>query len=140
MMTDGHEFTPEFKQKIANMAEIEARIKRLDELEAEIDSFSSDGHAERLRQLEGLVAQKNHLFRTGCGPLVGMPCTYHVGSDSYAAVVETVSPSGKTVTVNRQGCLSDAFRLRKDGIYKEVRSDHTYLTFLRAETKLDPSF
>lgn len=78
----------------------------------------------------------------GFGPLRGMPCTMHIGSDRYAAKVTEVTRTAHRVTVqiNGRDDWTLTFSRRRDGRYVEVGHQHTYLGFLEAETRLDQEF
>lgn len=83
-------------------------------------------------------------LRTGYGPLVGMPCTYEIGADSYAAEVVWVSKSDHQIRVRTEHDVKDLpgklFTRRKDGDYRTSGSGCGYISFLVAKTHLDPSF
>lgn len=76
---------------------------------------------------------------TGYGPLVGMPCTYEIGSDDYASVVTYVSKSTAKIRIFLHGEEKDFFRGR-DGAYRSKGARCGRIYFLRSETKLDPGF
>lgn len=85
-----------------------------------------------------------HMELTGApllgADLIGLPCTYVIGSDSYAAEVIASTPRGRTIQVR----LSKSGRVhycspRKNGSYGVVRGPGMIM-FYTAETHLDPSF
>ena len=113
---------------------IAERIRRLNDLEARLNSCAPD-------ELAAIDAERLAGLRNGWGPLVGMPCTYSIGSDSYSAVVTWVSPSAHQIRVKTEhDRTGELFTRRADGRYRAARSGAGYITFLRAETHLDPSF
>ena len=138
-----------------NRAEIEARIARLAQLndEDELDlgvgkpldllALMEPGYNvlklyEAARHAE-VKAQREEGRPTGWGPLVGMPVTYHIGSDSHAGEVTKVTPNRKRISVRILG-LEQVFTWRSAGRYQPKASESGYLEFLRAVTSLDPCF
>jgi hypothetical protein len=82
-------------------------------------------------------------------PTLGMPVTYHLGSDSYAGEIVWVSPSGHKVTVELSGYSATSQRdpsgimctCRRDGVYRVVGSKRgQFLSLGKAVSYLNPSF
>lgn len=123
-----------------DLVEVNARIARLDAIEAEMDKVG-DGSEEHLQRLYELSNARMIGVRTGWGPMIGMPCTYHIGTDAYAAVVVCASPSGHRVGIKvGKQAGTRFFTLRKSGCYVSLGQDIGRLQFLRAVDRLDPSF
>jgi hypothetical protein len=83
-------------------------------------------------------------------PLVGMPATYHIGSDRYAYVVTQVTPSTIHVAhaeetadgrwIVRPGAESEKATKRRDGRYRMKGENFGAITLGEAENYRDPSF
>lgn len=91
---------------------------------------------------EAIELERHLALHTGYGPVVGMPCTYSIGSDSYAAVVVKVSASGHQIWVktDHDGPEGELFTCRADGGYRSKGHGSGYITFFISETQLDPCF
>lgn len=122
-----------------NRAEIEARIVRLAQLNDETENGYNVAAAYEAARHAEVKAQREEGRLTGWGPLVGMPVTYHIGSDSHAGEVTKVTPNGKRISVRILG-LEQVFTWRNVGRYQPKASESGYLEFLRAVTSLDPCF
>jgi hypothetical protein len=81
------------------------------------------------------VEAATKIMESGGVPYVGMPCTLHVGSDSYAGKVLLVSKSLKTITLE-DGTVA---RLRKDGRYRTARNLRSVSLGVARDYR-DPSF
>lgn len=125
------------KTNTLNETEIQNRIARLAAINDEIKKACNN-----FAPIVNLEAEYSEGIRTGWGPLVGMPCTYHIGSDHYAAVVTKVSKSGHQVHVRPEGLDEMLFTRRKNPTvrYRAAKTGSGYLSFLKAETRLDPCF
>ncbi len=73
--------------------------------------------------------------------VVGMPATYHIGSDSYGGTIVDIKRNGRTLvfqlTYQR---VAEEFTLRKSGTFYAKGSNCGYLTLGVAEDYRDPSF
>lgn len=73
--------------------------------------------------------------------LVGVPCTYAIGSDRYAGFVVSVSKSLHRIVANLGAHLGDrTFTRRKRGSYVEAGRSCGHLWLGTAENHRDPSF
>lgn len=121
------------QERLDRFAAVEERYNKFDFSAMPLELAEAECRKISDERLEGL--------HTGYGPLAGMPCTYCIGSDSYAALVTWVSASGHQIKVktghDMEGRL---FTRRKDGEYRAAGHHGGTITFLKAETNLDPSF
>lgn len=131
--------TVEGARRQREAAKIQRRVARLNELEVatqtkELSHSDWQEFDEELRTLR---------YRAGDGPLVGMPVTFHCGSDRYSGEVVAVTRKGATVTAKLKGLGLREFTFRKAGgtnRYREKGQHYGYLTFLKSEDYSDPSF
>jgi hypothetical protein len=59
-------------------------------------------------------------------PTVGIGATIQIGSDRYAYTVVEISPSGKTLTLQRDTNIGSLFISNKDGEIEKVRLSKVY--------------
>lgn len=94
----------------------------------------------------GVPLEASHYRRgtmTECQPtpVVGMPATYSIGSDSYAAEVVSVSKSGHKIEARvGRGSKAETFTRRKNGAYVLAGTTYGHLTLGMAREYRDPSF
>lgn len=135
----------QIEDDIAMQEELErhmARYAKLRELNLWLTKHDQHGNfQEREASVEEQHEYQGYHKHGGAGPLIGMPCTYQIGSDKYAGRVVEVSKSGHKVTV-QLGTRpeTNVFTRRKDGYYFARGSNHGLLIFMVSEDYRDPSF
>lgn len=109
------------------------KAEMIDALNARIDEALAAGDN---KTADHFIAERR-AYRLGekVAPFVGMPATFHIGSDRYATKVTAVSPSGHKIDAEGR-----VFTRRSNGRYILRGGNYGSLTLGVAETRLDPSF
>lgn len=122
--------------------------------------LAADQYEDALKKVQELDQSKKYEVIPN-SPKVGMPATYHVGSDSYPLTIRKVSNTGKTIWVSKdeakcvnydrqeynykidenydENNLTKA-TLRKNGVYKKVGGNYGSISIGYRKQNLDPSF
>jgi hypothetical protein len=85
-------------------------------------------------------------------PVVGMGCTYSIGSDQYPVTIVAIERNGRAIVVTRDRAVGpnmflvnpegkrETFTLRGTGRYQGKGNNYTWLTLGRRTYSLDPGF